>query len=38
MAGQVGGLLWDNPESDLADDEEEEDDGENGTVGMVDLA
>jgi hypothetical protein len=34
VAGQVGGLLWDGPESDptAADDE---DDGDNGTAGVA---
>ncbi len=27
VAGQVGGLLWDDPESDSADDGDQDDDG-----------
>lgn len=30
VAGQVGGLLWDNPESDPAHDADEDDDGDAG--------
>jgi integrase len=31
VAGQVGGLLWDNPEPDLADEE----DGGDGAAGAL---
>jgi integrase len=33
VAGQVGGLLWDDPESDPTDDEDQEDDGDDGDDG-----
>jgi hypothetical protein len=33
VAGQVGGLLWDGPESDAAAADDEDDDGDDGTAG-----
>ena len=38
VAGQVGGLLWDNPERDLSDDRKKDDGDDDGTAGMVALA
>jgi hypothetical protein len=34
VAGQVGGLLWDDRDSDPADDGEDED-GEDGAAGVL---
>ena len=32
VAGQVGGLLWDDPESEQADEEHQDDDSDDGTT------
>ena len=34
VAGQVGGLLWDDAESNPADDADRDDDGDDGAAGV----
>jgi hypothetical protein len=35
VAGQVGGLLWDDPDSDPPADDGEDDDGTAGVLALV---